>query len=145
MSQDGMSPDLSPMHTSPIPGAPLHPHSQSIYSTSPSTSTHISANNSHPGSVPYNNNNNNIGEPPTKVVPEISFDDLSASFRSLYRSMFDAGLHSNHSFGGEYIFVHYKNNHFLYCFSPNCACLAHTFARKLSQFLTFRYICTTRV
>jgi hypothetical protein len=98
MSQDGMSPDLSPMHTSPIPGAPLHP-SQSPFGTPPSAS-HISPSSSQPGSVPYNNNNN-VGEPPTKVVPDISFDDLSASFRSLYRSMFDAGIHNNQSFGGK--------------------------------------------
>ena len=98
MSQDGMSPDLSPMHTSPIPGAPLHP-SQSPYGTSPSPSSQISPSSSQPASVPFNNNNN-VGEPPTKVVPDISFDDLSASFRSLYRSMFDASGHSNQSFGG---------------------------------------------
>lgn len=99
MSQDGMSPDLSPMHTSPIAGAPLHlPHSP--YSTSPSTSTHISPTNNQHGGIPFNNNN--VGEPPTKVVPDISFDDLSASFRSLYRSMFDGNNQSNQSFGSEY-------------------------------------------
>jgi hypothetical protein len=98
------------MHTSPIPGAPLHP-SQSPYGTSPSASSQISPSSNQPGSVPFNNNNsnndnsnnnnnNNVGEPPTKVVPDISFDDLSASFRSLYRSMFDASV-SNQSFGGK--------------------------------------------
>lgn len=99
MSQDGMSPDLSPMHTSPIPCAPLN-HSQSPYATSPSATSHISPTNNQPGSVPFNNNNN-VGEPPTKVVPDISFDDLSASFRSLYRSMFDASQNQQ-SFGGKY-------------------------------------------
>lgn len=92
-----MSPDLSPIHTSPIPGPPLHP-SPSPYGSSPTAPSHVSASNSQPGSVPFNNNN--VGEPPAKVVPDISFDDLSASFRSLYRSMFDSSGNSHQSFAG---------------------------------------------
>lgn len=36
------------------------------------------------------NNSNNFGEPPHKIFPDIAFEDLSASFKNLYKSVFDA-------------------------------------------------------
>ena len=30
------------------------------------------------------------GEPPRKIFPEVAFEDLSASFKNLYKSVFDA-------------------------------------------------------
>ena len=32
----------------------------------------------------------NYGEPPRKIFPEVAFEDLSASFKNLYKSVFDA-------------------------------------------------------
>lgn len=39
------------------------------------------------------------GEPPRKIFPEVAFEDLSASFKNLYKSVFDAS-HGGENFGG---------------------------------------------
>lgn len=38
------------------------------------------------------------GEPPRKIFPEVAFEDLSASFKNLYKSVFDAS-HGGDNFG----------------------------------------------
>ena len=38
------------------------------------------------------------GEPPRKIFPEVAFEDLSASFKNLYKSVFDAS-HGGENFG----------------------------------------------
>lgn len=40
----------------------------------------------------------NYGEPPRKIFPEVAFEDLSASFKNLYKSVFDAS-HGGDSYG----------------------------------------------
>ena len=36
------------------------------------------------------NASSSFGEPPRKIFPEVAFEDLSASFKNLYKSVFDA-------------------------------------------------------
>ena len=38
------------------------------------------------------------GEPPRKIFSEVAFEDLSASFKNLYKSVFDAS-HGGENFG----------------------------------------------
>lgn len=57
-----------------------------------------------PGSSPNTNvggfgASQSYGEPPRKIFPEVAFEDLSASFKNLYKSVFDAS-HGGDSYGG---------------------------------------------
>ena len=56
-----------------------------------------------PGSSPNTNvggfgASQSYGEPPRKIFPEVAFEDLSASFKNLYKSVFDAS-HGGDSYG----------------------------------------------
>lgn len=67
------------------------PHSQFL-GTSPSSSSNLGQGGvivGPPGQGDLNHSNN-FGEPPHKIFPEIAFEDLSASFKNLYKSVFDA-------------------------------------------------------
>ena len=50
------------------------------------------------------NMSQNYGEPPRKIFPEVAFEDLSASFKNLYRSVFDASQ-GGENFGKQVIFT----------------------------------------
>jgi hypothetical protein len=75
------------------------PSNQAYLGASPNSSTGGMIGNGAQGGL---NNSNNFGEPPHKIFPEIAFEDLSASFKNLYKSVFDASQSSN-SFGKIYI------------------------------------------
>lgn len=56
-----------------------------------------------PGSSPNTNvggfgASQSYGEPPRKIFPEVAFEDLSASFKNLYKSVFDAS-HGGDTYG----------------------------------------------
>ncbi|XP_031557251.1 forkhead box protein J3-like [Actinia tenebrosa] len=76
------------------------PNSQSFLGVSPSSSSNVHSGNGMMGNGAQGglNNSNNFGEPPHKIFPEIAFEDLSASFKNLYKSVFDASQNSS-SFG----------------------------------------------
>ena len=50
------------------------------------------------------NMSQNYGEPPRKIFPEVAFEDLSASFKNLYKSVFDASQ-GGENFGKQVIFT----------------------------------------
>ena len=62
------------------------PSSQGFLGNSSSSSPNLQP----PGGEGGLDNSNNFGEPPHKIFSEIAFEDLSASFKNLYKSVFDA-------------------------------------------------------
>lgn len=91
-STSSHSPTLASIQMDPFYGS--SPQSQFL-GTSPSSS----ANMGHVGGHGEMNNSNNYGEPPHKIFPEIAFEDLSASFKNLYKSVFEASQSGTTSFG----------------------------------------------
>ena len=91
------SPVSSPVHSPTL--ASLHTSGGHIYGSpggyglSPRTSPSPNASMVVPG------DSLNMGEPPSKLFPQVAFEDLSASFKNLYKSVFDAS-HSGGHYGG---------------------------------------------
>jgi len=106
--EDGRVSPISPQ-SSPC-GSPASPTLASLqssggyYGSSPTNQSFLgmSAGVS-PGSSPNTSmggfgTSQNYGEPPRKIFSEVAFEDLSASFKNLYKSVFDAS-HGGDNYG----------------------------------------------